>query len=566
MRCWLASLCLAVALTASGYAQAAAPYINATDPPFNILPDGQTPMDAQLAFAVSACGSAGNPRTLRLPAGLILLSGTQSINLKDCRIVGQGIIGVTNGDPASFGTTILLASPTTTPFIIGSNWSIEGINFYWPQQTNGTTAYPPLFADDGSHQANLVTLSNVNIINAYDGFTETLALGWSDWHISNSYMYAVHDLFTLDSIGDSWRMSDVHFTPGPWLSLCNFTCTAAVNAGDQVNTIFHIDGNANSAGVLMNAGPLTAFAWRWGFKVDALGVLGGYYSIAFDGTGTILDSSSGGNTPNTVLSGAGNTAGIPIYNGGAVSSNNNDPMFNLGANSYLILDNFEIGQAQGSFITTAGESVYLNGVIADSYGKKNDTNDYYGVVLTGSSGGTEIVVRNSRFTAEPNTHTHGITNQVAATEIVAENNQFELLNDDLNILTTGSGPIIVTGNVGIATQGSASVLTTGAGAILYANNSFDKPPNASVSNCGTRPTVTGGLSGFIGVGSGASVTSCTLTLPWQPFGGGGGACTFTPSIAVALGATVSGTPPVWTIHSSANMAGGQIFYNCPGRQ
>lgn len=326
MRRWSPPLWFIITLITAGSAEAALPYINATDPPFNIIADGQTPMDAQLAFAVAACGTAGNPRTLWLPAGQILLTGTQSINLKDCNILGQGIIGATSGDPASFGTTILLTSTSTVPFTIGSNWSIQGLNFYWPNQTTGTTPYPALFQDNGSAQANLVLLDHVNIINAYDGFVQTTGVGWGNWIVSNSEMYAVHDLFRLGTLGDAIHFNAVHFDPAAWLSLCAFACQNAVNAADRVNTIFHATASTTGFGLIIDNS--ITFAWRYGLKLDSGAFVGASnINMSWDGTGTLVDSSSGGDyAVQNRMSGTADCS-VPVFGG---TSTSNFPCFNLG--------------------------------------------------------------------------------------------------------------------------------------------------------------------------------------------------------------------------------------------
>ncbi len=202
---------------------------------------------------------------------------------------------------------------------------------------------------------------------------------------------------------------------------------------------------------------------------------------------------------------------------------------------------------------------------ADSYGNKNDASEYYGVGATANGGAMEIVVRNSRFTVSAvNIHNHGIRNGVAVANLQISNNQFENLNDAIEMLTTGSGAMMITGNNSVSTQGSASVIVTGVVAFSYEANVFDKPLQSAVSSCGTDPAISGGLSGVITVGTGGT-TSCVMTLPFAPLGTAGGACIFATDVPLSAGP--AGAPPVWTISGGAtDLSGKFIVFNCrPGQ-
>lgn len=535
--------------------------INGAAPPYNIVGDGVTSNDVGMAAALAACAAQGT--TLLLPPGKILLSGAGSTTsqLRNCAVVGAGFMAGTNGSATSFGTTILLTSTTTKPFIIGSNWSVSGVNFYWPNQASGTTVYPPLLSDDGSHQANQWWMDHVNIINAYDGIIETSGVSWGEFWVTDSALYAVHDMFKLTNIGDGVHFSGLHFTPGAWLSICNFTCTSAVNAGDQHNTIFHVGG----AGAQFFIVASDSYAWRYGIYVDNGATFGGSdIDISWDGMGSVVDSSSGGSyaVQNTMTGSVANCF-VPVFGG---TSTTNYPCFNLGANGGLALNGFyEIG-ASGSFVETAGASVYLRNVIAENIGYINDGGDYYAVNVTGVSGGTNIVSQNSRLIGQSaSSKVHGIhTGANVPTSLIVQGTNFQFFNDDLSAQTAPTTTI--SGNWSVSTNGTLSVSLGGTNPVAYWNNNWDKPPKATVANCGAGAGITGALAGFIGVGSTVTTTTCEFTLPFEPTGSAGGNCVFTPSIGVYVSGGPSGMPPKWSLGFSGDMHGAQLFFNCSGGQ
>jgi hypothetical protein len=216
----------------------------------HLAADGVTSDDVALAKAAEACDAAGT--RLVLPPGKILLTGTATIVLNHCAMVGVGApAGAKTGD---YGTTILLTSETVPPFQLETGWLISGINFYWPNQTTGETPYPPLFSDGGKGKGFAHgVIDNIVIVNAYDGMTITPGGGSGDVKIANSTMWAYHYLFNLTNTGDSWAFSNNRFTPGPLLNKCGFApeCEQAINLANHVNALFHVTAGG---GVTLVAG------------------------------------------------------------------------------------------------------------------------------------------------------------------------------------------------------------------------------------------------------------------------------------------------------------------------
>ncbi len=109
--------------------------------PIGIKADGVTSDDVALKAVVDQC--AANGGRLKLRAGRILLPGAATITLNNCYLEGTGIPAGKDATVPSQGTMILLTSTTVKPFVIGSDWAISGINFFWPNQTTGTQAALP---------------------------------------------------------------------------------------------------------------------------------------------------------------------------------------------------------------------------------------------------------------------------------------------------------------------------------------------------------------------------------------------------------------------------------------
>lgn len=533
---------------------------------FGVVADGITPNDDAMVVAVSACSAIGG--SLYLPAGGIRLAGFQSINLSSCHIIGQGTF-IDAGQ--NHGSTFILTSTATPPFIVGNDWSFEGVNFYWPNQINGTTVYPPLFTDDGVHDAGHWKLHNVAIVNAYDGFVATGAVSWGGWFISDSFMYAVHDLFQIGVMGDFGNMSNVILDPGPWYQTLNFSTavTNAVKAASQNNTIFHATG---SSAILARNGiggfewrNISAFAWRNVVKQDDQSAINlTSIDISGDGIGTYQDThlvvTANALSPGSIKWTCPDACGTGIPIGGT-----NYPAFDLSplGTGGLYLDRFNFGSAVGTFVQTAGSTVHIKNSFINS-GDPGDGGDYYVLKVTGAAG-QKIRVLNSEFGGANTAHSHGIYKHVALPDIQIINNRFEQFNDAIDITDNDNIAPLIYGNVSQNTFGSKSVLVTATGQVNWWGNQFDKPPLAQVGSCGSGATITGTVAGQILVGSTNPTTSCTLTLPWDT--NGDGLCSFGLSNGGAANYSVSTFHPLTLVITSATtMHGARLWYSCPGRQ
>lgn len=509
-----------------------------------------------LNAAINYCASKGTK--LQLPPGLIWIKGSGTYGsittiLKNCGIFGSSVSAYSVPyETTSGGTTLLFTNTTVKPFEAHSSWSFTGINFYWPLQTTGTTAYPPLISDDGVNGISRAYLDHVVIVNAYDAIVETPGIGWSDMMFSNSSIMATRDLFSLSDTKGSFVLSNLIMGPGPWFTVCPTCKTTGGNNSAANSTIIHVTAGS---GVTISAVNMNAFAWRYAIRIDSGGVFGNsIVSLNLDGVGTVIDASSGGQyVLQNKLSGFQSNCGVVTWSPDSVN-NGNAPCFNMGANSNLILDGWNGGPSQGSYIVLSGGFVRVKNSIFGGVGKVADGSDYYAIHIAPGSGVSEVRVENSELSGNPSdAHVHGIvSDSTVMGNLVVQNSSFSLFNEDIQAPYASLTQI--TGNSSIGTTGTVSFSLSGSGAATISGNLFDKQPHATVASCGTAPSVQGSMQGRITLGSG-SPSACTLTLPYNPTGGAGdGSCVF----GGGTSDNGTGSPPAWVI----TLTGADVTYRC----
>ena len=372
---------------------------------FGVKADGVTSDDVALKAAIDACAAGG--LLLWLPPGNILLTGTARSTLKTCHVEGTS---ATNTFGTTSGTTFLMTSTTTGPFICGSGFRLSGVNLYWPNQTTGTTVYPPFITDDGATICAHNTIDNVVVVNAYDFIKQQAGgPGWGDWKFYNLTAWAVHDLFQMNNHGDSFAASVMRLTPGPWLDICSSpnpcatTVKAALDAASLNNAVLHVTAGPN---VNFTIGQAESEAWRYGVLIDAGGSLSqSKIDVAWDGTGTLIDASSGGTyTGGNQFRGSNTICSHAIFTGGGPDTGNT-PCFTMGANSELILDGFRNEAPRGDFLRISGGSATIRNSSILNVGSRNDGTDYY---LVNATGVVELNLQNNKFSGTAGVHSHGV--------------------------------------------------------------------------------------------------------------------------------------------------------------
>ena len=530
--------------------------------------DGATSADSTLRAAIAACSTYGTK--LFFPPGIVYLTGAASSFLQNCSLQGVGILPGTSTTGPSLGSMVYLTSASTVPFYLGQDFVVDGINFYWPGQT-GAVSYPALFSGDSVHTVAHGYFHNITVVDAYDGVVQGTE-GWVDVKFDNYETFAAHDNFRWYNTADGITLTNVRVIPGAWLGMGG--SNAAVGTSASTARAFHITTGGT---VNLNAINLVVVGARYGFLVDSgASVAESQINAAWDAVGTIIDTSSGGNWYGIGIQFTGIAAGCatPATTWGAPNTGQ-APCFNMGSSAFneLNLTDFHSGGSQGDFITTAGTDVILENSEALSIGSVLATTpgagDFYAVHIT-ASGTPNVRIQNNRFVGGVTgiAHIHGISTTGAGIPglLVIQGNSFSLFNDDVDASFPQGA--IVSGNSSSGTNGSVSLIQVNTNAIIYYGNNWDVPPVATVSSCGSSPSVTGAgpNAGFITTGGG-TVNSCNVTMPLVLYG----KCLFQPANAISLGAMPSGTPNTWALSfyvgaSPNSNPGMNIFYSCPGMQ
>jgi hypothetical protein len=482
---------------------------------FGVKADGVTPDGAAMSAAITACSLQGT--TLYLPAGQINMDGlVAGIPLSNCAVRGTGVIAARQTVP-SFGTTLLLKSTSVPPFLIGSNWSINDLSFYWPDQT-GSIVYPALMTSQPPAAVNWY-MDHVNFVNPYDGIVQGAGSGFGSFIITNLWAYAVHDLFRMGAIGDGVRFSGLQLTPATWLHICGDgvpACNAKIDASSPGNTIFHFMAGP---AVVMKVDSLGAFNWRTLIKMDTGSrVVQSDFDVGLDTVGTIIDNTANGtwvdsNELHGVATCGRTTMIAPIAS--------NDPCFILGTTSAFRFNDLRMQGSAGSYFKTSGSTLVLTNSKFGNVGGANDGADYSIVEINGTGPGTTIDLRGNFFASGfvGTTHHYGVKgNGFAVPRMIIQANEFSTLNRGVDIAS--SATTVINGNWSIATTTGPAIVIAGINGISYGNNFWDKPPVATIaSGFGTGPSVASNSDAHdfaIVVGTGGTDDTGVVTLGIRP--------------------------------------------------
>lgn len=514
--------------------------------------------DARLQAAINSCAAVGG--TVYLPAGNILLTGAAgTTDIHNCQIIGSG-------GPLD-GTTIELTSTTVKPFTFGIGWSIRDVNFYWPNQT-GTVVYPALFTADST----VVNFSLINdsVINAYTAIDFPAGGQVGIFWIRGGDWYAVHTLLQVASvIGSSDHLSDMHMGPDSWFDRCGGltpTCKGYVDAGSTGNSVLHILNGGNVQFFWSNSAD---FDWRYGILEDNGGyVTSSRISIAWDGTGTILDTSAstspnGWNYSDRLDATGHSLCGFHYNYTEDGASDAYYPCFNLGADTALYL-NGGTWSSQSDLIDMSGGWFAATGAVLQA-ARLGLTSNIYVVNATGAAPMLNISDdRIDGYGGSPYIQGISVSGVTGVGNYQITDNNFTGLASAVS-MPTGS-PEIIAGNYSSDMDDTADVTFSDASyGVYWHDNAFEFPPAASVSACGTGATVSGALSGVITVGATVPTTSCKLVLPFNPPGETAGSCVFS-GVPTTIAAVAAAKPPQWTLTFGADVHGDTVSYNCAGNQ
>lgn len=243
--------------------------------------DGQTDSSPRLAAVCAAL--AGTGTLIRIRAGdRVLMAGGAQVLLNGVGLVGDGI-----RDRAypygTVGSQIWITDTARSPFLAQSGWSLSGLNFFWPGQTeaayaangNAPIAYPALLAAKAGSGVTHFDFTNNTVLNAFD-FIDTGGETFGAGTFFKNNIYAVRRIFTVRKMPEVVFIDQNLLTPGAYENevlgratrrLINWTAsngTFLLVPGDGTPTSFTKQGGAEA----FRCGRNYLFAYNKGVHVN----------------------------------------------------------------------------------------------------------------------------------------------------------------------------------------------------------------------------------------------------------------------------------------------------------
>jgi len=373
--------------------------------------DGIT--DDSVAMAAAATALRDTGRSVLIPGDCRVRMGTAAQAwLRGMKLVGPGVQengGTGPGVYGQHGGTILIDRLDVSPFVVSDDWSIDGVEFFWPQQTeaaavargNVVAIYPALISIHGSDRAQNWSFTRNQVVNAYDLFDLTgsaLYSGTGHFRVEDNQILALHYAFKLNSVGGESWITNNQFTPAAFLPGVLGTNTTNLRTFLQSNsTVLYLTGNGTSTAVSTASVDGMTFANNIVFMARyAMHVVGGNFNIGawsgglMDQVQTPLAVDSGGSVQALTITG-GTWLCQRLGDGGAVS-----PCVTLAGGapgSSLTLSGVDMGVSAGAGIVFrdpgAGTLNVVGGRMA-AVGNISVGNPFAGVDYS-SAGGTLTV-------------------------------------------------------------------------------------------------------------------------------------------------------------------------------
>ena len=260
--------------------------------------DGVTDDSAAVAYVATQMRGTGRKILVPSDCRLLLGNGAQ-VWLSGMGFYSEGIRDNGRASPTGYGQqggTFLLTSTTQSPFVVSTGWSLKGLVFDWPAQTEAAAAanggnpvaFPPLIATHGTDQATFWSFDDNQVENAYDVINLTNAAGVGHFHFQGNLDFALRYHFVLSSAGGETFVTDNQFSPAAYsYGVLGFSTTylrdfAATNA-----EILHITGNGTTTAVAGTAVEGMRLSGNYGFVLRyGIHAVGGTFSL-----GTLVSDS-----------------------------------------------------------------------------------------------------------------------------------------------------------------------------------------------------------------------------------------------------------------------------------
>ena len=447
------------------------------------------------ALFITACQAAiAANKALKIPAGgPILLTDAAQQSLSNIKILGAGIRDYDGPNGYGYvGSSLWMTGVNNSPFLIGPNVHIEGINFFWPNQTEVATvnnggkpiSYPPLFTTQNPAQ-NITYFNFIDcqVTNCYDFFTsssKTAAVGACT--IERCLIYAINNCFTFTNNPEVFFISNCLFSwgaygsvvsVGPTYNLRTFTNTQ----GTWMKVLG--DGTVGQLSSTTVGGILSSNNYVYGSSRGlwlAAGTLdiSCFVDTSFDTVPTVIQGDPGCAIFSTRITGG---AWYPIYytqtapDTTAVIINNPAPG---GIGTNVSFSGITIPFINGSFVNIEGSNVsnlsFLD-IRCNAFGHTTGgVGPYFGFQLSVPNANVRIV------DCDFQPASWGLSNTgiqiLACAQATISGCVFRGLSAPIDIETL-SGVISIFGNTTLSTQGSSVIVGIGQANVRDLGNSWD---------------------------------------------------------------------------------------------
>jgi Pectate lyase superfamily protein len=537
-----------------------------------------------LAFGADATGQSDVSDALNraiaasahivVPPGKYLLSGKTTVSLANVYLDCQGTAASANTPPAygSTGATFLLTSTTVQPFTVAAGVRIRNCNFFWPKQTGASVApivYPPLFTEPSGSQMTNFDLIDARIINAYDVINAANTKdAFGAINLTDTQGYAVHAWFNLANVPETVTIKGMITDTSFYQNVANTGNAFLAKYTARNGTFLHSFGNGNgttgstvSVQGLLFSGSVFGYArFIW---VDSTGALAeSSFQGIVDAVPRAIEVDGGGCMANVRIdaiyysyewrgNGADNAPAFSIDHAPASICSS----AGIDIRGQMVRSQGDVIDLTGNGIGTVSVQLTGNGVFA----KSSTAGPYYFANIDSMSASFSAI---GNFIQPPKASVNyrGFLIQNCRLCTI-EANQFNGIYNPISISRT-SIPVVGSGNVSTASTIGSSIVGTGiySHRLQMQNNSWDALLAPVPVACGANPSVAGNdQAGRLTVGEG-TITSCTLKFA-QSYAPATPNCSFSATVNAYLYISEV-TPSAITIDSSANLAGGSIYYNC----
>ncbi len=434
--------------------------------------------DSQCVSLATAYASANNEPLYVPSGGPILMAGAYQATLNNLTMYSNSWQDRGRSSDGKYGyqaAVFWVTDTTKSPFLLGGqSATVDGINFYWPNQVNTNATpitYPALFSlatPTGAIQA--FKFRHGDVLNSYD-FLDVHQGTIGDVDIGNSDIWAIRYAFQLYSVPEVFWVHDCLFSYGvSGLSGGNLPTWYSNNGAWLVQY-----GNGTSTAGSSAAGNILAdnvyvYGARYGIHVlggsGTAGLIFAGHMIGggFDQVQTILQADQYGRIGGFVF---GNqywyaavwNSSAPVSNGAVYANGASDFDVSFG-NIWATVDGtlFNLQQGGGFVKIRNFQANVCAGVTSSTcwFVTSNGNASVQGNSIVGEGGGATVVgVKTTGFS-----HISG--------------NTFVNMTNSIDIETTATGVLIVD-NQSANTSGTHDVVGTYSTNVTFGTNAWAKP-------------------------------------------------------------------------------------------